>query len=153
MAQQQQPSRALAKFPLANWPWRLRGAFPAFFDELEEEFNLGFPFMQQQGITFSEDAQNYYVECAVPGLQAGDIDITLDKGVLMINGEKKEVKEDPERRYYSRATTAYSYRLALPSQIDESQEPKAMCKDGILTLSIQKAAKNQMKKIPVKASS
>jgi HSP20 family protein len=136
------------QYPLANWRARF---FPSLFEDLENELMTPMA-AYQPGITLSEDKQNFYVEAQVPGLQANDIDITYDKGTLIIHGERKEEKEDKERRYYSRSSTSVSYRVSLPNQVDETKEPKATIKDGILTMTLTKAQQNQMKKIPVKPS-
>lgn len=97
---------------------------------------------------FEDDKQNLVVEAALPGLNPQEIDVTLDKGILWIRGEKKE--EEEKKKYYRRSSSSFSYRVALPTQVDENKEPKTTYKDGILQITFSKDQKNQAKKIQVK---
>lgn len=136
-------------FPaLLNFP-RTASRFPSMWEDMFGDLReIG---SEQSGLTVSEDKQNIYIEAALPGLKAGDIEVTLeDKGILRISGEKKEEEQDKDKRYYRRASTSFSYRLALPGQIDESKEPKATYQDGIMKITFTKTPKSQAKKITVK---
>ena len=134
------------RFPsFANWPsmhWPM-------FNEMEQEL-LGDFLSQKNGLTLSEDQKNIYIEAAMPGLKAEDIDVSFDQGILMIKGDKKEETEDKEKTFYRRASSTYSYQLSLPSHVDANKEPKASYKDGIMKITFAKEAHSQAKKIPVK---
>ncbi len=129
--------RNLIRFPF--------GHFPSVWDELEDE-----SLAEETGLSVSEDEKCFYVEAQMPGLDLKEIDITLDKGVLWICGEKKEEVEDKKRKFHRKALCSFSYRLSIPTQINESSEPTAKYKDGILSLTFQKTNKGQTRKIPVK---
>lgn len=45
---------------------------------------------------------------------------------------------------------SFSYRVAVPGEIDESKEPDAICKDGILKVIFSKTKEGTSKKIPIK---
>lgn len=105
---------------------------------------------QGKGLTISEDKNHVFVEAAMPGLELNDIDVTFEKGILWIKGDKKEEEEDKEKKFYRKASSSFSYRLALPGQIDETKEPQATYKDGIMKVSFSKAHQSQIKKINVK---
>lgn len=135
--------RLQQRFPLGRL-----SSFPILWEDLEDELsNLG---AESTDLSVSEDSNNVYVEAALPGLKPEEIEITLDKGILWIRGEKKEEEKNSERKYYRKSSSQFSYRLSLPGQIDEHKEPTASYKDGIITLTFQKAQKNQSKKISVK---
>ncbi len=103
------------------------------------------------GLTVSEDAKNVYVEAAVPGVDLKDIDVSFEKGVLWIKGEaKEEVKNG--KKYYRKASSSFSYRVAIPGEVDWNTEPVATCKNGMMTVSFTKSPKAQPKKIAVKAA-
>lgn len=119
--------------------------FPSWEDVVGEIAQLG----QHDGLSIYEDKTNVYVEAALPGLKSNDIDVTLERGILHIKGEKKEEEEDKDKKFYRKATSSFSYRVALPSAVDESSEPKATYKDGIMKITFAKSKQSQGKKIEV----
>lgn len=118
--------------------------FPSLWEEEEKEIISGIP----SGLSVSEDERNIYVEAAVPGIEPKDIEVTFDKGILWIKGEAKE--EEKKKKYYRKASRSFSYRVAVPGEIDLNAEPVATCKNGIMTVTFPKSAKAQPKKIAVK---
>lgn len=121
--------------------------FPAFWEEMENE--LTELTQEPNNLTVYDDGKNIIVEAALPGLESKEINVTIDKGILRISGEKSE-EEEQGKRFYRRAMNSFSYRLTLPNEIDEKTEPQATFKNGILSLSFTKSAATQMKKIPIK---
>ena len=151
MAQQQQRKPILLPaFPRSIFDYTL-GRFPSLWENIENELS-DWTQQGQEGLTIYEDKKNVNVEAFLPGLTAKDIEITLDKGILWIKGEKREEEEDKEKKYYRRASNSFSYRVTLPANVDEKSEPKATFKDGILKLIFQKAPQSQAKKITIKGS-
>jgi HSP20 family protein len=150
MARQQQSltpwSGALEKLPR----FRLPAFFPSFWEDMAE--NLSEFASEQTGLSISEDKDNVYVEASMPGLKSSDIDVTLDKGILWIRGEKKEEEENKEKKYYRKAVNSFSYRVALPGEIDESRKTSATYQDGMMKITFAKAQGSKAKKIPVKTS-
>lgn len=118
---------------------------PSFF----EEDDLAF-FNEKTGLTLSEDEKNIYVEAALPGLDADDIEVSYDKGVLWIKGEK-EKKED-SKKYYQKASSAFSYRINIPGDADETKEIDAEYKDGVMKITFAKKNQSMPKKINIKRS-
>lgn len=121
--------------------------FPAFWDEDEDWLPMT---SGSSGLSVSEDDKHVYVEAAVPGLDPKDIEVTFHKGVLWIKGEAKEEKEDKARKYYRRAARSFSYQVAVPGVIDESVEPEAEYKDGIMAVTFKKQPTVAPKKLTVK---
>jgi len=99
------------------------------------------------GLSVSEDDKNVYIEASVPGVDPKDIDVTFHKGMLWIKGEAKE--EETKRKYYRKATSSFSYRVAIPEDVDVSTEPQAVCSNGVMTITFAKSVKTQPKKITV----
>lgn len=147
----QQPQKSLMRNPLAHIPRALMNfpmlKFPNLWEDLEEEWNS---LSNQQNLTISEDDRSIYIEAALPGLNSKEIDITLDKGILRIRGERKEEEDQPSKKFHCRACSSYTYRVALPQQVDEKNEPQATYKDGILKLVFAKENPSQTKKITIK---
>ena len=129
--------------------WRTR-SLPALWEDIEDMFPTLPTYGVISGLSISEDDSSVYVDASVPGIQPEDIDITFEKGVLWIKGEAKEEKKD--RKYYKKASSSFSYRVALPSDIDINSEPQATCENGVMKITFQKSPKAKPKKIAVKPS-
>lgn len=100
------------------------------------------------GLSISEDEKNVYVQAAVPGVEPKDIEVTIDHGVVWIKGETN-VQSD-NKKFYRRAVRSFSYRVAIPGDIDPNAEPEAKAKNGIMTVAFSKSPKSQPRKISVK---
>ena len=124
-------------------------SFPAFrFPSLWEDEERGLITGISNNLSVSEDEKNVYVEAALPGIDPKDIEVTFDKGILWIKGEAKE--EEKKKKYYQKASRSFSYRVAIPGEINESIEPEAKCKNGVMMITFAKSPKTQPKKITVK---
>lgn len=129
------------------WP-RSRHPF-SFLENVDDDWDLQ-EFTNPSGLTVSEDEKHVIVEAALPGIRPEEIDMSYDKGILWIKAEKKEESEDKKKKFYRKALSSFSYRIAVPGEIDESKEPDAVCKNGILKVTFYKAHKGTSKKIPIK---
>ena len=123
-------------------PFRSFWSFP-FGDE---DF-WGVDFAAQTGLSVSEDKSHVFVEAHLPGLKPDDIELTFDRGILWIRGERKE--EDKNKKYYKKALSSFSYRVYVPGQIDEEKMPEASYKDGVLNVRFLKTTRSA-KKITIK---
>lgn len=139
-----QKSNMLLQFPQVMFP-----GFPMNMGEMERF--LDFP-QGQSGLSVFEDEKAVYVEAALPGMDANNIDITFQNGMLSVQGNKKEEQEDKKRRYYRKANRSFFYQLAVPGNISDSQEPKAEFNNGILKLTFTKQKKETPKRIPIKTN-
>lgn len=105
------------------------------------------------GLSVSEDEKKIYIEASLPGIDPKNIDITFQEGYLWIKGEIREEEKDSKRKYYREATKSFSYRVAVPGEIDTTIEPTATYKHGIMTVSFMKSPKIHPKKIQVQLDS
>lgn len=87
-----------------------------------------------------------------PGLEAAKIEVTLDRGVLRIAGERPSgiPQMDAKVNVYTRerGSGSFSRAIALPDDVDPAQV-KASYSDGVLHLSIARRAEAQPKRIAV----
>ncbi len=128
-----------------------------FFHELEDVQNFfnrwnrepSLFYEEHSGLSLYEDEDNIYIEAAVPGIDPDNIEINMEKGVIWIQAEQKK-KEDKGVKYHMRSSTSFSYRIPLPSHIDEKTTPEASCSDGMLTITFPKSKGEKTKKIQVK---
>lgn len=133
--------------PLRSFPSLWQNLNP-WQNLLEEDF---FPReLSTGGVRIYEDNNQLHVEVPLPGLDLKNIEVSLNQGVLLVKGAAEEEEEDKKRKYYRSSKRRYSYSLALPTQIDEKQEPQAVYTDGILNISLRLAKQGETKKITVK---
>ncbi len=102
------------------------------------------------GLSVFEDDKKIYIEASLPGIDPKNIEITFQDGYLWIRGESKEEDKDKTKKYYRQASKSFSYRVAVPGDIDNSSDPAATYKHGIMTVAFMKSPKAQPKKIQVK---
>jgi HSP20 family protein len=98
-----------------------------------------------------EKKDAYVLRAELPGVDRSNIDIGFEKNVLTISGTKStEVGEDDLRIYAAeRVSGSFSRSLRLPEFID-GDRISAEYKDGLLTVTVPKAAVAQPRKIEVK---
>lgn len=135
--------------PRVNWDWHPVRNIDSFFNELSWEDWQPAPSITgwKEGISISEDDENYYFEAALPGVERDDITVSVDKGSLNIHGQTD--REEKDRQYLRHATSSFSYRITLPD--DASGEPQASQKNGIIKVTFKKSQKSQPKIIEVKS--
>ncbi|MHC4310620.1 MAG: Hsp20/alpha crystallin family protein [Planctomycetota bacterium] len=93
-------------------------------------------------IDVAEEKDSIVVRAEVPGCKAEDIDISVHGNTLTISGEKKRDKEKQEKDYYHVESSYGSFRRELTLTTDVDQKKiNAVCKDGILSVTLPKAAK------------
>ena len=97
----------------------------------------------------SKDAYNIDVE--VPGLRPEDINVTVDRGMLTVQGERRSEEEKGDRSYHRVERRYGSFRrsISLPGDVDASRV-QATYDNGVLRLEIPKTAGSQPKRIEVK---
>jgi HSP20 family protein len=87
-----------------------------------------------------------------PGLDASKIDVSLDRGVLRIAGERASgiPANDPKVHVYARERGAGSFTraISLPDDVDPAQVT-ASYRDGVLRISIARRESAQPKRIAV----
>ncbi len=131
--------------PGSFWSWP-SFRVPSVFEDEDDWQSTGSP----SGISISEDDKHVYITAALPGVAEDNVDMTFNKGVLWVKGESKAEETDKNRKYYRRATSSFSYRVAVPGEIDTSTEPEATFKNGVMTVSFTKSPATQPKKITIK---
>jgi len=96
-----------------------------------------------------ETKDDVVVKANVAGIDPDKVEITFEKGVLTIAGQE-EVEEKEGKKFYKKATRSYSYRVAVPGNIDLGSEPEAKVNHGIVSVTFKKAEEAKPKKISIK---
>ena len=88
----------------------------------------------------------------VPGLTEKDIQLTLNQEVLSISGERKvQPPEGYSIHRQERAAVHFSRSYALPCRVNPDSASAAV-KNGILTVTLEKAAEAMPRQIAVKSA-
>ena len=98
-----------------------------------------------------EDA--YVITAEVPGVEPGNIEVTLEDSVLTIRGERRFYDKVEEESFHrvERRFGQFVRQLTLPGQVD-GDKIDASYRDGLLTLTVPKSEAAKPKRITVKAS-
>ena len=133
---------------LARLHGEMDDLFDGFFRGLDRPFT---GYKAWPAIDVAEEENAIIVRAEVPGCKADDIEISVYGNTLTISGEKKFEEEKKEKGYYHVESTYGSFRreLALPTDIDQSKV-EAACKDGVLSITLPKAASAKAVKVKVK---
>ncbi len=124
---------------------------PSLIDEVDDLLPMG-QMETTSALSVSEDDKHIHIEAAIPGIDPDDVEVTYDRGMLWIKGEAREEEDDKKRKFYRRAARAFSYRIAVPGDIDPNVKPEAECKNGMIMVTFPKARSTMPKKITVKRS-
>ncbi|OIR02284.1 spore protein SP21 [mine drainage metagenome] len=104
-------------------------------------------------VDISETDAAYLIKGEIPGVNKEDVKVTIQDGMLTIQGERKQEKEEKNKKFH-RVECSYgnfmrSFRV--PDDADESGV-KAEFKDGMLNVTLPKSEKAKPKSINVSVS-
>jgi HSP20 family protein len=101
-------------------------------------------------VDIKEEDNRFLIRADVPGVAAGDIEVTMDSGTLSLQGRRETTSEEEKDglRRVERVSGRFYRRFALPDTAD-AEGIKADCKDGVLEISIPKQAKSQPRRIQI----
>lgn len=138
---------------------RNRGELARLHHEMDDLFDgffrgLDRPFGSHKAwpaIDVAEKDDAILVRAEVPGCKADDVDISVYNNTLTISGEKKETREEKDKGYYYCESSYGSFRrdVTLPAEVDTAKV-EATCKDGVLNITLPKAARSKAVKVQIK---
>jgi len=129
-------------------------AFPSLFDDsfARELFNWGNSNFSSTSTTLpavniKENADNYEVEVAAPGMEKKDFTITLDGNHLTISSSKQQEETKKEEQYTRREFSYQSFTrtFQLPKEVVDADKIMATYDKGLLKLSIPKREEAKQK--------
>ena len=139
------------------YPW---GQASRFHDEIKHVFGrfLSDDATDQSAVAsewtprvdVKEEDKRFVILADIPGVDPKDIDVSMDKGVLTIRGERKSESAEASgkstrvERFYG----AFHRSFALPDSAD-SEGISASGKHGVLEISIPKKAETTPRRISV----
>lgn len=119
-------------FGLEGSPWRV-GVYPL--------------------VNISEDRDHIFVRAELPGVKAGDLEITIQDNSMILRGQRQIPTEEKQVNYHRRERESGFFRrvVGLPSRV-QADKVEATCKDGILTIKLAKPEEVKPRKIQVKVA-
>ena len=100
----------------------------------------------------SERKDAYLVMVELPGVKADEVEITVEDGLLTIQGERHFAHDSAEEKMHrtERSYGAFRRSITLPSHV-EPGKIEATTQDGVLQIMVPKASEVQAKRIQVRA--
>lgn len=120
-------------------------------DRLFGEFERGVT-QESTVLSFQDQGTSFVLRADVPGLTQDDFQISLAGNTLTLQGERKVAAPEGytvHRR--ERSAVRFARSLELPARV-EADKVTAELKNGVLTVTLPKAAEVQPRQIAVKAA-
>ena len=101
-------------------------------------------------VDIKEEEQQFAIFIDIPGVESKDIDISMEKGVLSIKGERHSDSAQADRGYkrVERVHGSFYRSFSLPDTAD-ANSITAKNSNGVLEIIIPKLAQTQPRKITV----
>lgn len=142
-----------------NDVWRPAEELERLQNEITELFDLPevfpgrglFDRATSPALDLVEATEGYFVYCDLPGLEEGEVEISIASNVLTIKGERKNPSQEGEVKTYKNETWEGTFQrtLAIPSRVD-ADKIDAHLKDGVLTIFLPRREEDKPKQIDLK---
>jgi HSP20 family protein len=102
-------------------------------------------------LDISERKDAYLVMVELPGVKPDDFQITMEEGLLTIQGERQFAQESSEQQFHrvERRYGAFRRSITLPAHV-MAEEIQASFEDGVLQILVPKAEEAKAKHIQVR---
>lgn len=151
---------------LAIWKHRhpINGELNRLRDEMDRTIDrlLGGSFLEPKAVRLegwmpvvdvSESEGEFVVRAEVPGIAAGDLDVSISGTSLVISGKKKEEEEKSGEDFYQceRRFGAFRRTIELPETVDP-EKITAETDAGVVTVHVGKRTGVKPKHVPIRTS-
>ncbi len=101
----------------------------------------------------SSTDETLVVRVEVPGLDPGELEVSVEGGALRIRGEKRLEREEGERQFLlvERAYGSFERVIPLPVEVDPDGA-RARYRRGVLTVILPKSPRSRGRRVPVRAA-
>ncbi len=102
-------------------------------------------------VDVTETEGEYVIKAELPEVKKEDVKVTLEDGLLTIQGERRYEKDEKTKKYHriERSYGRFVRSFSVPESVDDGKV-KAEYKDGVLSLTLPKAEKAKPRAIDVK---
>ncbi len=100
-----------------------------------------------------ETDKHFVVLAAIAGVQIKDLDIAVEKDMMIIKGHRPDPHDHPKKNYFYQECYwgPFSRKIVLPENVDTSAADAQMDK-GMLTISMPKISTDKAKKASIQES-
>jgi HSP20 family protein len=118
-------------------PWNLFNRFNRDMDGFLDSPSATVAFIP--AVDVHEEKDRFVVKADLPGVKPDDIEVTAEKGILTLRGERKSDRNEQSEGYerVERVTGSFTRRFALPENV-QADAIKAKFTHGVLEVSIPK---------------
>ena len=104
-------------------------------------------------VDITEDEKEYLIKAELPEIKKEDVKVQLLDGVLTIEGERKQEKEEKGKRFHKveRSYGKFVRQFALPTEVDPAKV-QAEFKEGMLNVHLPKTEAAKPKSVEVKVA-
>jgi HSP20 family protein len=101
-------------------------------------------------VDIKEEVDRFVIYADLPGVETKDIEITMEKGMLTLKGERALENEEETRKFkrVERVRGTFLRRFTLP-EVADVEKITARSKDGVLEVIVPKGQAAQPRKIAV----
>jgi HSP20 family protein len=105
-------------------------------------------------LDISERKDAYLVTVELPGIEPDDLEITLEDGLLTIQGERHFAHDSSEQQFHriERRYGAFRRAITLPAQV-QADAVEASFENGVLQIVVPKAEEATPKRVQVRPGS
>ena len=103
-------------------------------------------------VDIKEEEDRFVLHADIPGVSADDIDVSMEKGILTVKGERRHESTESKEGYkrLERSHGVFIRRFSLPDSVD-AEHIAASSKDGVLEVILPKQQPQQPRRIEVKS--
>ena len=134
-------------------PWAFVGRLQRQLDRALGEVADGATVSWIPRVDIHEEDERFVVTADLPGVEGKDIEITAEKDVLTLKGERRSEKKSSKDGFESieRASGTFLRRFTLPESVN-AEAIKASHVNGVLEITIPKRPTEQPRRIDIQAA-
>ena len=104
-------------------------------------------------VDITETDDEYLIKAELPEVKRDDVKVSVENGVLTLQGERKKEKEEKGKKFHriERYYGSFLRTFTVPDNVDETKV-MAEFKDGLLNVHLPKTQKAKPKAIEVKVA-
>jgi HSP20 family protein len=104
-------------------------------------------------VDIAETDDEYLIKAEIPEVKREDVKVSVENGVLTMQGERKQEKEEKGKKFHrvERYYGSFMRTFTVPDNVDDTKV-KADFKEGVLFVHLPKTEKAKPKAIEVKVA-
>ena len=104
-------------------------------------------------VDIAETPEEFQIKAELPEVRKEDVKVSVDRGVLRIEGERRQEKEEKGKKFHriERSYGSFLRTFTLPDNVEEDNV-QAEFKDGMLNVRLRKSEQAKPRSIDVKVA-